>query len=61
MQQQHSDVLFQYELLSAQFEKVFNVSKESCDGYEVYVALIEVRRKLEEIESNFPEPLYKLF
>ena len=50
-----SDVVIQFVQLSKTFEKSFNVKTELYEAHTIYMELLEVRKKLAEIESSFPK------
>ena len=49
------DVIMQFVQLSKTLEKSFNIKPEHFEAHSIYLELLEVRQKLAEVESNFPQ------
>jgi len=49
------DVIMQFVQLSKTLEKSFNIKPENFEAHSIYLELLEVRQKLAEVESNFPQ------
>jgi hypothetical protein len=50
-----SDIIMQFIQLSKTFEKSFNIKQELFEAHNIYLELLEVRKKLAEAENSFPK------
>lgn len=53
LQQDTTDVVFQFEILSKHLEASSGIKSELFDAYKIYQELIEVRDKLAKLEASF--------
>ena len=49
------DVLTQFQQLSQVLEKTLNIKPECHEAHNIYLELLEVRKKLAEVEGSFPK------